>query len=69
MQNVNEMKTVTEKRYGQYSEDDVSVTLRSNSASAGGSETLIICSIKKQSERYVRMITKAPTDSMSNKIN
>ena len=36
MQNVNEMKTVTEKRYGQYSEDDVSVTLRSSSASAGG---------------------------------
>ncbi len=36
MQNVNEMKTVTEKRYGEYSENDVSVTLRSNSASAGG---------------------------------
>lgn len=38
MQNANEMKTVTEKRYGEYSEDDVSVTLRSNSASAGGDQ-------------------------------
>lgn len=36
MQNVNEMKTVTEKRYGEYSENDVSVTLRSNGESAGG---------------------------------
>ena len=70
MQNVNEMKTVTEKRYGEYSENDVSVTLRSNSASAGGgSEVLIICSIKKQSEHCVQTITKAQTGSMSNKIN
>lgn len=69
MQNANEMKTVTEKRYGQYSEDDVSVTIRSSSASAGGSEVLIICSIKKQSEHCVQTITKAQTGSMSNKIN
>lgn len=30
------MKTVTEKRFGEYYEDDISITLRSRSASCGG---------------------------------
>lgn len=36
MKNKNDTVTVTEKRYGQYQEDDVSVTIRSNGATAGG---------------------------------
>ena len=57
--------TVTEKRYGEYYEDDVSVTIRSNGATeGGGGEVLVISSTQKQSEHCVQMITKAPTDSM-----
>lgn len=32
------MKTVTEKRFGEYHEDDVSVTIRAMSGSYGGGE-------------------------------
>lgn len=32
------MKTVTEKRYGEYQEDEVSVTLRNKSATCGGGQ-------------------------------
>lgn len=38
------MKTVTEKRFGEYHEDDVSVTIRAKSGTyGGGSEVLVIC--------------------------
>lgn len=64
------MKTVTEKRFFEYHEDDISVTLRNKSGSCGGgSEVLVICSTKIQSEHYAKTITKAPTDSMLNKTN
>lgn len=32
------MKTVTEKRFGEFHEDDISVTLRASSASYGGGQ-------------------------------
>lgn len=64
------MKTLTEKRFFEWHEDDISVTLRNKSGSYwGGSEVLIICSINQQSERCVQMTTKAQTDSMSNRRN
>ena len=36
--------TLTEKRFGEYHEDDVSVTIRAKSGTyGGGSEVLVIC--------------------------
>lgn len=59
------MKTLTEKRFFEWHEDDVSVTLRNHSGSyGGGSEVLVICSISQRSEHCVPMTTKGPTDSM-----
>ena len=64
------MKTLTEKRFFEWHEDDVSVTLRNKSGSyGGGSEVFVICSIPTQSERCVRMTTKDQTDNMSNRGN
>ena len=64
------MKTVTEKRFFEYHEDDIAVTPRNKGGSyGGGSEVLVICSTKIQSEHCVKTITKAPTDSMLNKTN
>lgn len=64
------MKTLTEKRFFHWVEDDISVTLRSKSGSyGGGSEVLVICSTKTQSEHCAKTITKAQTDSMLNKEN
>lgn len=64
------MKTLTEKRFFEWHEDDISVTLRNKSGSyGGGSEVLIICSTNQQSEPYAQMTIKAQTDSMSNRRN
>lgn len=62
------MKTLTEKRFFHWVEDDKSVTLRNRGGSyGGGSEVLVICSIPTRSDRSASMITKEQTDSMSNK--
>ena len=64
------MITMTEKRFFEWHEDDVSVTLRNKSGSyGGGSEVLVICSTQIQSDRCAMTITKDRTDSMSNRIN
>lgn len=53
-----EQKTLTEKRFFEWHEDDVSVTLRSCSGSyGGGSEVLVICSIRKPSDPLPTMTT------------
>ncbi len=57
------MKTVTEKRYGEYHEDDRSVTLRNSGATYGGERGTY--SIKTQSERYARETTRESAVSMS----
>ena len=65
-----EQKTLTEKRFFEWHEDDISVTLRYKGGSYGnGSEVLVICSTKTKSEHYAKTITKAPTSNMSNKGN
>ena len=62
--------TLTEKRFFEWHEDEVSVTLRNKSGSyGGGSEVLVICSIQTRSEASAKTITKGQTDSMSNKGN
>lgn len=61
-------KTLTEKRFFYWVEDDIAVTLRSRSGSyGGGSEVLVICSTKTKSEHYAKTITKAPTNSTLNR--
>lgn len=58
------MKTYTEKRFFEWHEDDVSVTLRSKSGSyGGGSEVFIVSSIKTQSAHSAGTIGKALKDS------
>lgn len=53
------VKTLTEKRFFEWYEDDVSVTLRNRSGSyGGGSEVLVISSIRQQLEQSVQEITK-----------
>ena len=60
--------TLTEKRFFEWHEDDVSVTLRNRGGSyGGGSEVLVICYTKTPSEQSASMTTKAQTDSMLNK--
>lgn len=45
--------TLTEKRFFEWHEDDVSVTLRNKGGSyGGGSEVLIVCSTQQLSEHY-----------------
>ena len=61
-------KTLTEKRFFEWHEDDVAVTLRNRGGSYGnGSEVLVICSTKTQLEQSASTITKAQTDSMLNR--
>lgn len=51
---MSEKTTLTEKRFFEWHEDDVSVTLRNRGGSyGGGSEVLVICSTNRPSERYV----------------
>ena len=46
------MKTLTEKRFFEWHEDDVSVTLRNKSGSyGGGSEVLVICPTKNHTNK------------------
>ena len=62
--------TLTEKRFFEWHEDDVSVTLRNRGGSyGGGSEVLVICSIQKQSEQSASMTTRGQTGNMSSKEN
>ena len=50
--------TVTEKRFGEYQEDDLAVSLRAKSATCGGgSEVLVICFTKEQSAHSVPQTT------------
>lgn len=59
------MKTLTEKRFFEWHEDDVSVTLRNKSGSyGGGSEVLIIYSIQIPSEHCVPGIIKESETNM-----
>ena len=52
------MKTLTEKRFFEWHEDDKSVTLRNRGGSyGGGSEVLVISYIKIKSEHCVPRIT------------
>lgn len=52
------MKTLTEKRFFEWHEDDISVTLRNHSGSyGGGSEVLIIYSACNSSECDVQQAT------------
>lgn len=51
------VKTLTEKRFFEWYEDDVSVTLRNRSGSyGGGSEVLVISYTRTPSEPYVPQI-------------
>ena len=51
-------KTLTEKRFFEWHEDDVAVTLRNKGGSYGnGSEVLIICYTKTKSGRCAQPIT------------
>lgn len=53
------MKTFTEKRFFEWHEDDISVTLRAKSGSyGGGSETLVICPIQTSVEPCVQETIK-----------
>lgn len=49
------MKTFTEKRFGEWDEDEISITIRNRSGSCGGgSEVLVICSRYVQSDPHKR---------------
>ena len=62
------MTTLTEKRFFEWHEDDVSVTLRNKSGSyGGGSEVLVICSMPIKSERCAQRTTSGCNKSKSNK--
>lgn len=64
------MKTLTEKRFFEWHEDDKSVTLRNRGGSyGGGSEVLVICSIPTSVEHCAKMTTRDQTDNMSSKTN
>lgn len=67
---MSEKVTLTEKRFFEWHEDDVSVTLRNRGGSyGGGSEVLVICFIRTPLEQSASMTTKAQTDNMSSKEN
>ena len=62
--------TMTEKRFFEWHEDDVSVTLRNKGGSyGGGSEVLIISCISEPLEHCKLSITKGQTGNMSRQIN
>ncbi len=63
------VKTYTEKRFFEWHEDDVSVTLRAKSGSYGGAEVFIIDSIKTRSAPSAGMIGEDQTDNMSKQTN
>lgn len=64
------VKTYTEKRFFEWHEDDVSVTLRAKSGSyGGGSEVFVISCTKTQSAPSAGTIGKVQTDSMSKQTN
>lgn len=64
------MTTLTEKRFFEWHEDDVSVTLRNKSGSyGGGSEVLVICSIKPLLEHCVQPTTNGYNRNRSYKEN
>ncbi len=50
--------TLTEKRFFEWHEDEVSVTLRERGGSYGGSETLVVTSATTPSEPCARETTK-----------
>ena len=57
--------TLTEKRFFEWHEDDVSVTIRNKGGSyGGGSEVLIISYTNERSEHCNTMTTRDQTDSM-----
>lgn len=63
-------KTYTEKRFFEWHEDDVSVTLRNNSGSyGGGSEVFVIFCTRTQSDLSARPITSGFNKSKSCKGN
>lgn len=59
------MKTLTEKRFFEWYEDDVAVTLRNHSGSyGGGSEVLVICFNEKfASDGYAHQQERTPSIS------
>jgi hypothetical protein len=60
-----EQKTLTEKRFFKWEEDDISVTLRERSASyGGGSEVLVICYTKTPLGQSVLETTKVSGTNM-----
>lgn len=60
------MKTLTEKRFFEWYEDDKSVTLRNKGGSyGGGNEVLVIQPIMTKSEACVQMIQKESITNMS----
>lgn len=62
--------TLTEKRFFEWHEDDVSVTLRNKSGSyGGGSEVFVIYSIRTQSDLSARPTTNGYNKSKSCKGN
>ena len=60
-------KTLTEKRYYEWTEDSKSVTLRKNSASIGGGSEVLV--IEMLSEACVQEITRVSERNMSTKEN
>ena len=61
-------KTLTEKRFFEWHEDEVAVTLRNKGGSyGGGSEVLVIYSTKTLSEHCAKTITRDQTGNMLNK--
>lgn len=64
------MKTLTEKRFFEWHEDNVSVTIRNRGGSyGGGSEVLVICSISRQSEQSAQEISRGLETNMLTKGN
>ena len=64
------MKTLTEKRFFKWEEDEISVSLRARSASyGGGSEVLVIYSIKTPLEHCVQQTINGCNKSKSCKGN
>ena len=57
-------KTVTEKRFGEYHEDDVAITLRNSGATCGGgSEVLVISYTPTELEHCVEQTTNGYNSS------
>ena len=65
---MSKMRTLTEKRFFEWHEDSVAVTLRNKGGSyGGGSEVLVIYSTKKPLERCAKTIIRDLTGNMLNK--